>query len=178
VARVYAEALFAAAAEADRVAAVQADLGAFDDALQASPQLRAALIDPRIDRAGKARVLAGLTAGGDQLVVNALRLMLEKGRIALTAEVRREFERLAADAARVIDAEVVSAVPLGERAERELVQRVRQATGRQVRLVKRVDPAVLGGLVMRIGDVVLDASLRARVAQLREQMSETREALT
>jgi F-type H+-transporting ATPase subunit delta len=178
VARVYAEALFAAADDAGRVERVQADLGAFDDALRGSPQLRGAMLNPQIDRASKARVLDGLTAGGDQLVVNALRLMLQKGRIALTADMRREFERLAAEAARVVDVEVTSAVPLGDEAEHELLARVRQATGRRVRLVKSIDADVLGGLVLRIGDVVLDASLRARVAQLREQLSGMRGALT
>ena len=178
VARVYAEALFAAAEDAGRVQQVQAELGAFDDALRSSPQLRGAMLNPQVDRASKARVLDGLTAGGDQLVANALRLMLHKGRIALTAEVRREFERLVAEAARVVDVEVTSAVPLGDEAERELLERERQASGRQVRLATRIDPEVLGGLVLRIGDVVLDASLRSRVAQLREQMSGTRGALT
>jgi F-type H+-transporting ATPase subunit delta len=178
VARVYAEALFAAAQDAGRLEHVKADLGVFDDAFRGTPELRSAMLNPQLDRATKARVLEGLAAGGDQLVVNALRLMLQKGRIALTAEVRHEFDRLAAEAARVVDVEVTSAVPLGDEAERELVERVQQATGRRVQLVKRVDPDVMGGLVLRIGDVVLDTSLRARVTQLREQMSGMRGALT
>ena len=167
VARVYAAALFEAAQEAKRVPKVQADLAQFDAALQASSALRGALLDPQVDRAVKERVLADLTAGADQLVVNALRLMLQKGRITLLPAVHGEYERLAAQAARQVEVEVTSAVALSEQAERELVERVDRATGRHVRLTKKIDENVIGGLVLRVGDVVLDASLRARAEQLR-----------
>jgi F-type H+-transporting ATPase subunit delta len=167
VARVYAAALFAAAQDAGRTPQVHADLGQFDAALAASSALRGAMLDPQVERAGKQRVLADLTAGADQLVVNALRLMLQRGRIALVTGVYAEYERLAAEAAREVDVEVTSAVELNEPAERELVERVERATGRRVRLAKKVDENVIGGLVLRVGDVVLDASLRARVEQLR-----------
>jgi len=176
VARTYAEALFAAAQGAGRAKEVRADLGDFDDALESSPELRAVLLDPRVDKAGKERVLGSLTSGGDKLVANTLRLLLQKGRMTLVTDVRRELERLAAEAARVVEVEVTSAVPLGEAVERELIERVQRATGRRVRLEKRIDQDVIGGLVLRAGDVVLDASLRARVGQLREQMSGMRGA--
>jgi F-type H+-transporting ATPase subunit delta len=167
VARVYAAALFEAAEEAGRTRPVQDDLAQFVAALAASSALQGALLDPQVERAAKQRVLADITAGADQLVVNALRLMLQKGRIALVASVQAEYERLAAEAAREVDVEVTSAVELTQTAERELVERVESATGRRVRLTKKIDQSVIGGLVLRIGDVVLDASLRARVEQLR-----------
>jgi F-type H+-transporting ATPase subunit delta len=167
VARVYAAALFEAAQDAGRTRQVQADLGLFGAALAGSSVLRGAFLDPQVERTGKQRVLADITAGADPLVVNALRLMLHKGRIALVAGVLAEYERLAAEAARQVDVEVTSAVELNKPAERELVERVERATGRHVRLTKKVDENVIGGLVLRVGDVVLDASLRARVEQLR-----------
>jgi F-type H+-transporting ATPase subunit delta len=167
VARVYARALFEAAQDAGRVPQVQKDLAQFDAALTSSSALRGALLDPQVERAAKERVLADLTAGTDQLAANALRLMLHKGRIALVPAVHTDYQRLAAEAARQVDVEVTSAVELSQRAERELVKRVEHATSRRVRLTKKVDEDVIGGLVLRVGDVVLDASLRARVEQLR-----------
>jgi ATP synthase F1 delta subunit len=170
VARVYAAALFAAAAEADLVAPVCRQVAQFADALQTSETLRAVFFDPQVDASAKTRVLLGLTAGAERLVVNTLRLMLDKGRLAAVGGMRRELERMAAEAERTLDVEVLSAVPLGEPIEAAVVERVEKATGRCVRLSKRVDEAVIGGLVIRVGDVVLDASLRARVEQLRAQM--------
>jgi len=167
VARVYAAALFEAAQDAGRIKQVQDDLTQFAAALAGSSALRGALLDPQVARAGKQRVLVDLTAGADPLVVNALRLMLHKGRMALVAGVLADYERLAAEAARQVDVEVTSAVELTAPAERELVERVERATDRRVRLTKKIDENVIGGLVLRVGDVVLDASLRARVEQLR-----------
>jgi F-type H+-transporting ATPase subunit delta len=91
VARVYAAALFQAAQDAKRVPKVQADLARFDAALEASSALRGALLDPQVERAAKQRVLADLTAGADKLVVNALRLMLMKGRITLVPAVHEDY---------------------------------------------------------------------------------------
>jgi F-type H+-transporting ATPase subunit delta len=170
VARVYANALFAAATEADQIETVGRQLGDVAEAMTASAALRGALEDPEVRGAEKLRVVADLTAGDHVLVRNAVRLMLDKGRAVLVPEVSRQFEQLAADAARLTDIEVTSAMPLDDETERGLVQRFESATGRKVRLVTHVDAEVIGGLVVRVGDVVLDASLRARVDQLRERI--------
>jgi F-type H+-transporting ATPase subunit delta len=174
VGRVYARALFEAAGEAETVDRVREQLSAFVAALDASPPLRAALQDPQIDIPAKSRVLAGVTGGGSPLLQNALRLMLERGRLNAIQEVNEEYERLAAELERRVEVEVTSAVPLQPDVEQTIVSRVQAATGRTVRLSKRVDPGVIGGLVIQVGDVVLDASLRARAAQLRTQMQRAR----
>ena len=170
VARVYAEALFEAAAEAGEVERVRTQLGEFVDALAASPALQRALFDPQVDAAAKERVVAALSSGASPLLANVLRLLLVKGRLAVLGGVREQFERRAAQAARRIDVEVTSAVELGPELEKHIVGRVEGATGRTVRLTKRVDQGVVGGLVMRVGDTVVDASLRSRVEQLRKRM--------
>ncbi len=170
VARVYATALFAAATEAGQAEVVREQLGEFAEALTSTPALLEALEDPKVQGVRKQRIVADLTRGGNVLVRNAVRVMLDKGRIVLAPEVSRQYERLAAQAARLIDVEVTSALPLDAETEKKLVKRFETATGRQVRLARRVDAEIIGGLVVRVGDVVLDASLRARVDQLRERI--------
>lgn len=170
VARVYAEALFAAAQEAGSLPRVRREIGEFAAALETSVALRTALFDPQIGARAKERVLLGLAGDADPLVLNTLRLALDKDRLAALPAIGAAFERLAAEADRTIDVEVVSAVPLDETIEARIVRQVEEATGLKARLSKRVDEAVIGGLVLRVGDVVLDASLKTRVQQLRAQM--------
>lgn len=169
---VYAGALFAAAQDAGAVDEVRAQLAAFAQAFVDSADLRAALLDPQIPRADKRRALAAVTAGGHPLLVNALHLLLVKGRMALLSRMAAEFERLAERATDVVEVEVTSAVPLAPAVEQQLAARVQAATGRSVRLVKRIDAAIVGGLTLRIGDdVVVDASVRARVQQLKDRLT-------
>lgn len=168
--RVYAEALFQAALDAGSVARTTAGLRAFADALDTSAPLRTVLFNPQIDESAKARVVGELTRDADKLVANTLRLLLDKGRIGVVGELREEFDRLAAEQAHVVDVEVVSAVPLGGAAEDAVAARIEQATGRHPRLDKRVDPAIIGGLVLRIGDTIVDGSVRSRLDQLRQRL--------
>ena len=170
VARVYARALFDAARDAGRIEAVGRELGEFVAALEASVQLRHVLADPRVGEKAKLRVLVELTRGAEPLVANALLLLHEKGRLAVLTALRDEFEALAAAEVEVVKVEVTSATELDDDAEERLAAKVAAATGRRVELTKRVDAGVLGGLVVRVGDVIVDGSLRSRIAQLRQRL--------
>jgi F-type H+-transporting ATPase subunit delta len=96
--------------------------------------------------------------------------MLEKGRITLAGEVADQYERLVAQAARVVEVEVTTAVPVAPDVERLIMERVRRSTGGEPRLTKRVDPDILGGLVLRVDDLLVDGSLRGRLQQLDDAM--------
>jgi len=170
VALVYARALFDAAREAGRIEPVRRELGDFVAALAASAPLRHVLGDPQVDEAAKRRVLAELTRDAEPLVANTLQLLLQKGRLVVVAELSSGLEALAAAEAEVVKVEVTSAVELGQDAEERLTARVAAATGRRVELTKRVDAGVLGGLVVRVGDVIVDGSLRSRIRQLRRRL--------
>ena len=111
-----------------------------------------------------------MTEGVDPLVTNALSLLLDKGRQAAIGGVRREYERLAAEEARVVAVEVTSAVELTPDVEERITRRVEEATGKRPQLAKRVDEAIIGGLVLRVGDVIIDGSVRSRLQQLRERL--------
>ena len=171
IARVYAAALFAAADEAKGVERVGAELGQLVTALTESAPLRGVLDNPRIETEAKQRLLSGLTEGGDRLLANTLQLLAEKGRLALLAEVRDEFERLAAEKARTINLEVTSAVALDADLEQQIVARVERATGKKALLSKTIDETILGGLMLRLGDTIIDGSLRSRLAQLRQRLT-------
>jgi F-type H+-transporting ATPase subunit delta len=171
VAAVYARALFDAAGQAGVVEPVRKELDAFADALSASPQLRDVLFDPQVDTAAKRRVLSELTRDGQTLVRNTLLLLLDRGRFAVTGEVRAAYDALAAQEAERVEVEVTSAVTLTEDDRNKIAARVAEATGRTVELSERVDPGILGGLVLRVGDVIVDGSVQARIRQLRRRLA-------
>jgi F-type H+-transporting ATPase subunit delta len=171
VAAVYARALFDAAGQADVVEPVRQELDAFADALGASAQLRDVLSDPQIDTGAKRRVVSELTHDGQPLVRNTLLLLLDRGRFAITEELRRAYDALAAREAERVEVEVTSAVTLTEDDRKKIAARVAETTGRTVELSERVDPSILGGLVLRVGDVIVDGSVQARIRQLRRRLA-------
>jgi F-type H+-transporting ATPase subunit delta len=171
VARVYARALFEAAREARAVAPVGRDLGDFVAALAASASLRDVLTDPQIETSAKQRILVEITRGGHVLVANTLQLLLERGRFGLVAELREAYEALAATEADLIRVEVTSAMELTAAAREKISARVAEAAGRRVELAARVDPDIIGGLVLRVGDVIVDGSVQARIRQLRRRLA-------
>ena len=171
VARVYAHALFDAAREAGVVEPVRGELRDFAAALAASASLRDVIADPQIDSAAKRRVLAEITREGQPLLASTLQLMLDRGRFIVVPELSAAYDALAVVEEGVVEVEVVSAAELSPETEKKIAARVHEATGRRVELARRVDPAIIGGLVLRIGDVIVDGSVKARIRQLRRRLA-------
>jgi F-type H+-transporting ATPase subunit delta len=171
VARVYGRALFDAAREAHAVEAVGRDLGDFVAALAASESLRHVLADPQVETSAKQRILVEITRGGQMLVANTLQLMLDRGRFGLIAGLHEAYEALAATDADLIRVEVTSAMELSVAAREKITARVAETAGRRVELAARVDPDIIGGLVLRVGDVIVDGSVQARIRQLRRRLA-------
>jgi F-type H+-transporting ATPase subunit delta len=171
VARVYARALFDAAREAHVVEPVGRDLGDFVAALAASASLRDVLANPQVEASAKQRVLVEITREGQPLVANTLQLLLERDRFGLVAELREAYEALAATEADLVKVEVTSAMELTAAAREKITARVAEAAGRRVELAARVDPDIIGGLVLRVGDVIVDGSVQARIRQLRRRLA-------
>ena len=171
VARVYAQALFDAARETGVVEPVRRDLNDFVAALAASASLRHVIADPQIETSAKVRVLAEITRGGQPLVANTLQLMLERGRFAALPELGLAYDALAIVEEGVVEVEVVSAAELSPDTQKKIADRVREVTGRRVELARRVDPSIIGGLVLRMGDIIVDGSVKARIRQLRRKLA-------
>ena len=171
VARVYAQALFDAAKEAGVVEPARLELGEFVTGLAASAALRDVLADPQIDTGARRRVLAEVTRGGQPLLANTLQLMLERGRFAAVPDLQRAYDALAIVEEGVVEVEVTSAAELEPETEKKIAARIKEATGRRVELTRRIDPSIIGGLVLRIGDIIVDGSVKARIRQLRRKLA-------
>lgn len=166
--RMYARALFQAAQEQSRVEAVQADLAAFADAVQGSPELAAFLSNPQVDPAAKAGVLDELSEGADELVRNFLRLIAGKGRAGQVAGIREEFQALVDRAQGRVAVELTTAFELSDDEAAAIVSQIEQASGRSVEAVRKVDPGLIGGMVLQAGSLRVDASVRGRLERLRQ----------
>ena len=169
--RVYAEALLTAAKETNALARVREDFADFVAAVEASDDLRDFLRNPQIEPGVKRRVLETLLEGADERFVNFVRLLAEKNRIAAAADVQREFERLIAEEARVLELELTTAIELTDEEAERIVGEIQRAAGRQVEATRAVDPELIGGLILQAGSVRLDASVRGRLEQLREELT-------
>jgi F-type H+-transporting ATPase subunit delta len=169
--RVYAEALLAAAKEADAVARVREDLSDFVAAVEQSDELSDFLRNPQIEPGVKRRALESLLEGADERFLNFARLLAEKSRIGEIAAISREFERLLAEEERVLELELTTAVELSDEEAEKIVSEIEKAAGRKVDAARAVDPSLIGGLVLQAGSVRLDASVRGRLDQLREELT-------
>src|SRR5689334_9706341 len=169
--RTYARALYDAALENDRVATVREELADFVQAMHDVPELRAVLENPQVDRRAKASALESLLADGDELLRNFLRLLAEKGRVGDLAEVHREFERLVAAAEGQLDVELTTAYELSEEEADAIVDQIAKASGRRVRAARRVDPDLIGGIVLQVGARRADASVLGRLERLRRELT-------
>lgn len=169
--RVYAEALLQAAAEQGRLAEVREELGDFVAAIEASDELRSLLRNPQIEPHVKRDALEAALGEADPLVRNFLLLLAEKGRIAEVEEIQRELERLVALQARVLELELTTAIELSDSEAARLVEQIEQASGRRVEATRSVDPDLIGGIVIQAGSQRLDASVRGRLDQLRQELT-------
>ena len=172
--RVYAEALLEAAGEKGRLAEVREELADFAEAVESSDELRSFLRNPQIEPHVKREALAELLADADELVRNFLLLLAEKGRIAEIDKIHPEFERLIAQEARVLELELTTAVELSDEEAAQLVRRIEDAAGRRVEATRRVDPGIIGGIVVQAGSRRLDASVRGRLNRLRQELTARR----
>jgi F-type H+-transporting ATPase subunit delta len=165
--RLYARALFEAADEAGRVEAVHRDLGEFADAVAATPELAAFLANPQIDPAAKVGVLGELSDGADALVHNFLRVVAGRGRSGQILGMRDEFQALVDAAQGRVAVELTTAFELSDEEASSIVAQIERASGRTVEATRKVDPALVGGMILQAGSLRVDASVRGRLERLR-----------
>jgi ATP synthase F1 delta subunit len=171
IATVYARSLFEAAQDADKLDEVKEQVGEFADALDGDRNLQVFFFSPYLTSEDKKEGLRKAVSGADQLVENFLELLIENHRMPALLRIRREFDRLWDEENQLLPVQITSAVELDKKTIKEIGDRIGEQTGRKVELSANVDPDVLGGLVVRVGNTVLDASVRRRLEQLRRQVS-------
>ncbi len=172
-ARVYAEALNAAATEAGRVQQVGHDLAALMDVLGSNVALLRALVNPQLPREGKRRILTQIMRDADPLTRNALLVMVDNGRLALVADLYAAYAAMAAVDEHIITVEVTTAVELDAGQLEALRTRISDAVGQTAELTATVDERIIGGFVLRARGVLVDASVRRRLVELRRTLVNT-----
>ena len=175
VARPYAEAVFEVARENDALDELSASLKAAAELL-ADGQVVTFLGQPSLHDDQRLEFLQGLFAkavgegsvfaGGSQHGTNFLKLLLENGRVVALPEISAQFEALKAKVENSIDAVITAAAPLSDAQEKAIASSLSEKLGRDVRISTQIDENLIGGAVIRAGDVVIDGSLRARLEGL------------
>jgi F-type H+-transporting ATPase subunit delta len=168
--RTYARALYDAAKEEARLPKVREDLADFVEATRQVSELDELLRNPQLDRRAKSAAVEAVAQGSDPLVVNFLRLLVEKGRAGDVAEFAGEFERMAAADEGELSVELTTAYELSDEEARAIVARIEERSGRRVDATRKVDASLIGGMVLQVGTRMVDASIRGRLAQLGREL--------
>jgi F-type H+-transporting ATPase subunit delta len=171
IAEVYARALFEAAKEADALDRVHDELGEFADVLGEDRNLQTYFFSPYFSSEEKKEGIRRVVSDADERTVNFLELLAERHRMPAIFRIRRVLDSLWADENKLLPVNVTSAVELDDQLVNDIGKRIEEQAGRRVELSSSVDPELLGGLVVRVGNMVLDASLRNRLERLRKQVT-------
>jgi F-type H+-transporting ATPase subunit delta len=172
VGRRYAKALLDLAREQGQVHDVLRDVSAISDAWKESADLRELVRNPVVPRPALKAALGAVfeKLGVSQLTRNTVNLLVDKGRISQLDEVLESLEKLAEAETGKVRVEVTSAKPLSEAYYGRLAEKLQRATDREVVLVKKQDPSLIGGVVTRVGDQVFDGSLSNGLSELKESL--------
>lgn len=170
VTNVYAQALFEAARESGTLEATGADLESFVAAMREAKDLTAILYNPRVGANAKKKIVSELTTGGDPMFMNGVKLLIDKGHAPLLMDFNERFQQLLKKEQGLIEVEITSAIELPEEARAKIRKRIEEATSKKVEIRETVDADIVGGLVLRFGDIIVDGSLKSRLEQLRSRL--------
>jgi len=171
IAQVYARSLFEVAKEQDKLDVVREQLGQFADALDGNRELAIYFFSPYFSTEEKKEGLGKLLTDVDPTVANFLALLVENHRMPVVFRVRRAYNRLWEQENQLLPVTITSAVALDAATVQSIGDAIGRQTGQQVELTTTVDPDVLGGLVVRVGNSILDASIRNRLENLRRSVA-------
>jgi ATP synthase F1 delta subunit len=171
LAAVYSRSLFAVALERGLLDVIREQLAQFADAVAGSRQLQTFLFSPYFSTQEKEAGLAQAIEGGEEILLNFLRLLIENHRMPVIFRIRRAFDALWEEEHKLLPVQITSAFELDERTTRQLGDQIGERTGRRVELTTHVEPEIIGGIVLRVGNSILDASIRNRLERLRKQVA-------
>jgi ATP synthase F1 delta subunit len=171
IARVYAEALFDVAKEKGKLDRIEEELGQFSEALDGDRDMQVFLFSPYFSTAEKREGLEKAVSDADPEFVNFCELLLEKHRMPLIFRIRRQFGELYKEENKQLDVTLTSAIELEPEIVEKVEAEIEKQTGRSVELRSVVDEDIVGGLVLQVGNMVLDASIRNRLEKLRKNVA-------
>ncbi len=171
IAQVYARSLFEVAQEHDTLDEVRDQIGQFTDALGESHELQTFFFSPYFSTEEKKKGLDGALEDAEETVENFLELLIENHRMPALFRIRRELDQMWRDVNKLLPVQITSAVELDDAVTSRIGEEIGRQTGRTVELSSNVDPDVLGGIIVRVGNSILDASIRTRLERLRKQVA-------
>ena len=170
-ARVYAEALFEVGRDKGKLDALQQQFGQFADEVDRNRDLQVFFFSPYFSTEEKKDGLRKVIDGANPAVLNFLELLVEKPRSPAIFRIRRAFDVLWEHENKLLPVEITSAVELDDEIARRIGDQIGEQTGQRVELTQTVDPDIIGGLVLRVGNSILDASIRNRLETLRKNVA-------
>lgn len=170
----YATALFDLAKEAGALPAIEADVATLDAALAASPELGEVIASPVVTRAELGQVVSAVAekAGLNALTANTLKLMAEKRRLFVLPQFLRALAALIAEEKGEITAEVIAATALSDEQATRLADTLKAKVGKTVKLKTTIDDSLIGGLIVKLGSIQIDTSVKSKLASLQNAMKE------
>jgi F-type H+-transporting ATPase subunit delta len=171
LAQVYARSLFEVAREQGKLDVLREQLAQLADALRENKDLEVFFFSPYFSTKEKQEALGELLDGADEVLLNFLNLLIENHRMPVIFHIRRQYERRWDEENKTLPVEITSAIELDSAMTESLGKTIGERAGRKVQLAARVDPDILGGIVIRVGNSILDASIRSRLEQLRRQVA-------
>jgi ATP synthase F1 delta subunit len=172
IAEVYARSLFEVAQEHDVVDEVRDQLGQFAKAMNENRELAVFFFSPYFSTPEKKEGLERAIVDAEPIFLNFLEALVERHRMPAIFRIRDRYEEHWDKIHRLLPVEVTSAVELDKSTVREIGGRIGEQTGNEIELTSVVDPDILGGIVLRVGNFILDASIRNRLNQLRKQVAQ------
>jgi ATP synthase F1 delta subunit len=172
IAEVYARSLFEVASEQGVLDDVREQLGQFADALQENRDLAVFFFSPYFSTQEKKDGLKKMLSEPDAIFMNFLEALTERHRVPVIFRIRQRVDHMWEEAHQLLPVQVTSAISLNEQTVRSIGEKIGEQTGREVELSSTVDPDILGGIVLRVGNFILDASIRNRLEQLRKQVAQ------
>jgi F-type H+-transporting ATPase subunit delta len=171
IARVYARALFEVANEQQKLDVLREQLGAFADAVEESRELKVFLFSPYFTSLEKKDGLRRAVIDADDALRNFLELLIDKHRMPAIFRIRRAYDELWEQANRLLPVSITAAVALDEEIVTRIGDQIGAQTDRRVQVTAHVDPEIIGGLVLRVGNSILDASIRTRLDNLKKNVA-------
>jgi ATP synthase F1 delta subunit len=171
IAEVYARSLFEVAQEHDVLDDINEQLGEFADALNESRELQVFFFSPYFSSEEKKDGIGKLVEDADERLVRFLELLAERHRMPVLFRIRREFEALYAEERKLLPVTITSAVELDQSTVKRIGDEIQDQTGKSIELTTSVDPDVIGGLSMQVGNLIMDATIRARLERLRKEVA-------
>jgi F-type H+-transporting ATPase subunit delta len=171
IGEVYARSLFQVAKEQGKLDEVREQLAQFEEVVSADRSLATFFFSPYFSTEEKKDGLHKAIDGAEEIVMNFLELLVEKHRMPAIHRIRREYDALWREENKLLPVQVTSAIELDADVVSSLGRRIGESTGRKIDLTATVDDGIIGGIVLRVGNSILDASIRNRLEQLRKQVA-------